>query len=85
MSHALEHADADQPSTRPTFGAYLWFVGIVGLWMAFGLVALTSVEKLHDLWEWVTGLPIIGEVVVWIAAFPGFSVSGSPRPHGRSR
>jgi hypothetical protein len=70
MSQAALHRQASQARTRPTLGAYLWFVGMVGLWTAFGVVALTSVEKLSDLWEWVTGLPVVAEVVVWIAAFP---------------
>jgi len=58
------------PTGRPTVGAYLWFAGMVGLWTAFGVVALASVDKLGDLWAWVTGLPLVAEIVVWIAAFP---------------
>jgi hypothetical protein len=40
---------------------------MVGLWTAFGPVALTSVEKLSDLWAWV---PVVAEVIVWIGTFP---------------
>jgi hypothetical protein len=81
MSQAALHRQASQARARPTLGAYLWFVGMVGLWTAFGVVALTSVEDLGDLWEWVTGLPVVAEVVVWIAAFPwvlGVWVSQTP-------
>jgi hypothetical protein len=70
MSQAVVHTRATQPRVRPALGAYLWFVGMVGLWTAFGIVALVSVEKLTDLWAWVTALPVVAEVVVWILAFP---------------
>lgn len=61
---------APTPATRPSVGSYLWFAAMAGLWAAFGVVALVSVEKLSDLWEWVVDLPLIAEVIVWIVAFP---------------
>jgi hypothetical protein len=70
VSQAVVHTRASQPTRRPPVGAYLWFAGMVGVWTAFGVVALTSVERLTELWKWVTGLPVVAEVVVWIAAFP---------------
>ena len=69
MTQAATHP-APHPRARPSIGAYLWFAGMVGLWTAFGIVALVSVEKLGDLWGWVTGLPLVAEIVVWIAALP---------------
>jgi hypothetical protein len=70
MSQAVVYTRATQPRVRPGLGAYLWFAGMVSLWAAFGIVALASVGTLADLWSWVTGLPVVAEVVVWIAAFP---------------
>jgi hypothetical protein len=69
MNAAETHA-AKQPAARPSFGAYVWFVGVAGLWTAFGIVAFASADRLADLWSWVTGLPLIAEIVVWIALFP---------------
>jgi hypothetical protein len=70
MSQVVVYTRATQPRVRPGLDAYLWFVGMVGLWAVFGTVALASVGTLADLWSWVTGLPVVAEVVVWIAAFP---------------
>jgi hypothetical protein len=70
MNEAATHTTAHPRPARPTMGAYLWFAGMVGLWTAFGVVALVSVDKLGDLWAWVTGLPLVAEIVVWIAALP---------------
>lgn len=55
---------------RPSVRSYVWFAGMVSLWTAFGLVALVSVGRLADLWDWVTGLPLVAEIAVWIAALP---------------
>jgi hypothetical protein len=64
-------------------GAYRWFAGMAGVWTAFGVLALISVDKLGDLWGWVVGLPLVAEILVWITAFPwvlGLWVSQSPWP-----
>jgi hypothetical protein len=55
---------------RASFGGYLWFIGVAGLWTAFGVVALRSTEKLADLWNWVVGLAVVEEIAVWIVLFP---------------
>lgn len=70
MKQAVTHTTVHPRAARPTLGAYVWFTGMVGLWTAFGVVALASVDKLGDLWTWVTGLPLVAEIIVWIATFP---------------
>jgi hypothetical protein len=69
MNAAETHAPQQRAAGR-SLGAYVWFLGVAGLWTAFGIVALASADKLADLWGWVTGLPLIAEIVVWIALFP---------------
>ena len=38
------------------------------MWVAF--FVLLAVERVEDVWSWVTGLPLLAEIVVWIALFP---------------
>jgi hypothetical protein len=61
---------APEARKHASLGAYVWFIGVAGLWTAFGVVALLSTERLADLWNWVVGLPLVAEIVVWIAFFP---------------
>jgi hypothetical protein len=70
MSTAALHREIGSRRRRPSIGATLWFIGMSGLWTAFGVVAILSVEKLEDFWAWVVNLPLVAEVAVWIAAFP---------------
>jgi hypothetical protein len=43
---------------------------MVGAWLAFGLLALSSPETLEDLWQWVRTLRLAAEIVLWIATLP---------------
>jgi hypothetical protein len=54
--------------TRTTGGG--WFVFMVGMWIAFGVLALAYGETLEGIWEWVGSLPVWGKVGIWIIALP---------------
>jgi hypothetical protein len=55
---------------RWSLSAIVWLAGMVGAWIAFGVVALTAASTLADLWRWVQGLPLAAEIALWIATFP---------------
>jgi len=48
----------------PLFGVFLI------LWIAFAAALIFSQESLDGVWEWLTGLPLIAEVVLWIVLLP---------------
>jgi hypothetical protein len=60
--------DAVPQKRRRPLGAVLWFVWMVAMWIAF--FALLLADRLDEVWDWVTGLPLVAEIVVWIALFP---------------
>ena len=57
-------------TARPTTGAYAWFGLMTGSWLAFAVLAVTSEDTLADIWDWVGGLPLVLEVLVWFLALP---------------
>jgi hypothetical protein len=58
------------PPARPrrTVGAILWFLWMVGMWLAF--FALLWADQLDEVWSWIRDLPLIAEIVLWIAFLP---------------
>jgi hypothetical protein len=57
-------------TSRPTTGAYAWFGLMVGSWMVFAVLAVTSGGTLTDVWDRVRDLPLLLELVVWFLTFP---------------
>ncbi len=57
-------------TARPTTGAYAWFGLMTGSWLAFAVLAVTSEDTLADIWDWVGGLPLVLEVLVWVLTLP---------------
>ena len=56
------------PPRQVTTGSKLWFVWMVGMWIAF-FVLLRS-DRLDELAGSIRDLPIIAELVVWLLFFP---------------
>lgn len=54
--------------SRASAGTVVWFVWMVGMWIAF--FALLFVGQLSSLWTAVTQLPVLVEIVLWIAFLP---------------
>lgn len=40
------------------------------LWVGFTVALIVNPEWLDTLWQWVRGLPLIAEILVWIAFLP---------------
>lgn len=65
MSEAIRDTKA---RSLPPAGGGLWFIWMVGMWVAF--FWLLFADRLDDVWRWVTQLPVLVEIVVWIVFFP---------------
>jgi hypothetical protein len=57
-------------ATRPRrpIGATLWFLWMVGMWMAF--FALLFADQLDEIWRAVRDLPLVAEIVLWVLFLP---------------
>ena len=47
-----------------------WFGAMAALWGAFVTLLAASPATLDDAYDWLTGLPIVWEVVMWIVTLP---------------
>ena len=63
------------PSTRPrsrgrkwSAGAIVWLVWMEAMWAAF--FVLLATDQLESLWNSIRDLPMVAEIVIWIACFP---------------
>jgi hypothetical protein len=46
------------------------FAFFLVLWVAFGAALVWSHGSLHDAWQWVRGLPLIVQGIVWLLCMP---------------
>jgi hypothetical protein len=52
----------------PSLGAYLWFVWMVGMWVAFFVLLIAG--RLDAVWSAILQLPLIVQIVLWIVLLP---------------
>jgi hypothetical protein len=55
-------------SKRRPLGATIWFVWMVAMWAGF--FALLLADRIGGFWDWVRDLPLVVELVLWLALFP---------------
>ena len=68
MSDFITHKTPDiQPLAVKGIG---WFTFMVGMWAAFFTLVLASPDTLDDIWTWLTGLPLLAEIAMWILLLP---------------
>jgi hypothetical protein len=53
---------------RRPLGATIWFVWMVAMWAGF--FALLAADRIEVVWSWVRDLPLLAELVLWVALFP---------------
>lgn len=70
MSQLAANQTSPQAASRPTVGAYAWFVGMAGSWVGFAILAIAAGDALRDLWVWVQELPLVAEIVLWVLTLP---------------
>jgi hypothetical protein len=47
-----------------------WFGAMAGLWGSFVTLLAVSPSSLDDAYDWLTGLPIVWEILMWIVTLP---------------
>ena len=57
----------DRVARRP-LGATIWFVWMVAMWVGFFVLLLA--DRIGGVWGWVRDLPLVVELVLWVALFP---------------
>jgi hypothetical protein len=55
---------------RRPLGATIWFVWMIAMWAAF--IVLLAADRIDGVWGWVHELPLLAELVLWVALFPWF-------------
>lgn len=61
-------APQSEESPRPSLGARLWFVWIVGMWVAF-FVTLFA-HQLDPLWSGIRQLSLLVQILLWLGFLP---------------
>jgi hypothetical protein len=68
---ALEKPVARKACATPTNApGSTFFAVMAGLWGAFVALLAASPETLDDAYDWLTGLPIVWEILMWIVTLP---------------
>ena len=67
MAETVERRQAAVTGNR-TGGSLAWFALMEAMWGAF--FALLVVGQLDEVWNWVRNLPLLGEIIAWVVAFP---------------
>jgi hypothetical protein len=57
-----------RPSDRRPLGATIWFVWMVAVWAGFFVLLVAG--QISGVWDWVRDLPVLVELVLWVALFP---------------
>ena len=71
MTEAATHESGPRRVPAPTaVPETIWFGAMVALWSTFVTLLVVSPETLADVYDWLTGLAIVWEVVMWILLLP---------------
>jgi hypothetical protein len=57
-----------QHSERRPLRATIWFTWMVAMWVAF--FVFLAADRIDAVWSWVRDLPLVAELVLWVALFP---------------
>ena len=67
---AIEKPCVRRPEVATAVPGAAWFGAMAGLWGAFVALVAASPETLERAYDWLTGLAIVWEVVMWIVLLP---------------
>lgn len=66
---AIPHASEAKHVSVPVQGT-TWFGAMVALWSIFFTLLAASYNTLERVYDWLVGLPIVWEVLMWIVLLP---------------
>src|SRR3970282_2078371 len=93
MSQTAAHEVRSKHAPRPVARGVTFSGLMVAMWSVFVTLLVVSPETLDDAYDWLTGLPIVWEILMWIVLLPwalAYLVLGelvgsmAPRPRRRS-
>jgi hypothetical protein len=67
---ALEKTGAKAPAVPTTVPGSAFFALMAGLWGSLVTLLAVSPATLDDAYDWLTGLPVVWEVLMWIFTLP---------------
>jgi len=67
---ALENPEAKSWPVPEQVPGSAFFALMAGLWGSFVTLLAASPSTLDDAYDWLTGLPIVWEVLMWILTLP---------------
>ena len=67
---AVERADAKRVAVPTQVPGSTFLALMAGLWGSFVTLLAVSPETLDDAYDWLMGLPIVWEILMWIFTLP---------------
>ena len=67
---AVERVDAKRVAVPTQVPGSTFFALMAGLWGSFVTLLAISPETLDEAYDWLTGLPIVWEILMWIFTLP---------------
>jgi hypothetical protein len=67
---AVERVDAKRVAVPTQVPGSTFFALMAGLWGSFVTLLAVSPTTLADAYDWLTGLPIVWEILMWIVTLP---------------
>ena len=67
---AVDKADAHAAPVPAQVPGSAFFALMAGLWGSFVTLLAASPGTLDDAYDWLTGLPIVWEILMWILTLP---------------
>jgi len=70
MSQTAAHEAGSKHAPRPVARGATFSGLMVAMWSVFITLLVVSPETLDDAYDWLTGLPIVWEILMWIVLLP---------------
>jgi hypothetical protein len=70
MSQAVQEAGCKRAPAAVAAPGSVWFGLMVAVWTVFFTLLTVSPETLADVYDWLTGLAIVWEILMWIVLLP---------------
>ena len=70
MSQTAAHETRSKHAPRPVAKGAAFSGLMVAMWSVFVTLLVVSPETLDDAYDWLTGLPIVWEILMWIVLLP---------------
>jgi len=70
MSDAAVHQTCSKRTATERVPGATWFGAMVALWSIFFTLLVVSPETLDGVYDWLIGLAIVWEILMWIVVLP---------------